>query len=822
MNPTTSLLVVLIVLYLCPYWFTTGILSPLSLLSGFLYNHGLLNIMILLSILGLCGGTEMFQRLNYGVVFKQTDKVIIGRDFWYHTFEIDLPERTSIPYLTTCTNGNTTCTLLSHLITQLNSIRSETAVRINATIQMIEELVPETHVHKSRSKRSLLPFIGTLSKGLFGTATMDDVNILANHINKINKITRGLSEALVQHENQLGSYMNAANKRMDNLMSGIKSNMFAIQYIQTKLHTDFHNLEYSFEYILDILIEQIHSATSLNHELDEFRLGIASLVDGDLSPLLIPQDVMYSVLNDVQAMLLTKFAGFHLSVTKTKDVYNSCKFLFARNGTKLYVTLKLPISNFAKPLTMYKVLSVPVPVNATSEHGTQILNLPNYFLVTSDNQYYTTLNNLDVSSCDGSNIKLCSENIALTPVTTQSCILALYANDKSLVKSLCSFRYVQSVIKPKIMELNPNSLLLYRIPLLSMQCLQEHKMVQGCDFCVFSLPCRCAVSTSEFYVAPRLTNCHVDKDNVSVVHPVNLALLQHFFDTDFVNKIFADTTFNAAVNVSIPDFKFYKHQMSDILIADEKAHFNLSTMAKVTKSGATLFQSLTEPLLDNQIQLNTNWANFDNILRLCTISTTVLLSVIMLWTVFKLRKVSAALLVLQNITHTKAMSTGVPSFVYKSKTANSELTSTGINIDLSWDHANFILLGVILLLMVVYLWKKCQNKTKSKICLEVTSGKHCVLIDIHSLPVCLSNYDINVPASISDLDIIYNCLTHMLTVSWPGFSIRNKLTDESIPISSEIPLSIPTAQKLKHILSKPFFVHIYSYQFGILTDIRCH
>ena len=90
--------------------------------------------------------------------------------------------------------------MLSHFLSQLDSARAETVARLNSTNQFTEHLISQAHVHKSRSKRSLLPFIGTLSKGLFNTATMDDVNILATHMNKLNKMATNLAKALTQHE----------------------------------------------------------------------------------------------------------------------------------------------------------------------------------------------------------------------------------------------------------------------------------------------------------------------------------------------------------------------------------------------------------------------------------------------------------------------------------------------------------------------------------------------------------------------------------------------------------------------------------------------
>lgn len=149
--------------------------------------------------------------------------------------------------------------------------------------------------------------------------------------------------------------------------------------------------------VLGILIDQIYTSESLNHELGEFKLGITN---GKLSPLLIPHHVMYTTLTDIQAMIQNKFSSFHLSVDDIKDVYNSIKFLY----TKLYVTITLPISNFDKPLKVYKFLSMSVPINAISEHVTQIFNLPEYCLITSNHQYYADASDFDISLCGGNNI----------------------------------------------------------------------------------------------------------------------------------------------------------------------------------------------------------------------------------------------------------------------------------------------------------------------------------------------------------------------------------------------------------------------------------
>ena len=90
----------------------------------------------------------------------------------------------------------------------------------------IKFLIPKIQVRstKGRQTRALLSFVGSLSKSLFGTATMDDVNILASHINALVRKTNAMSNALVQHGSHLSSFMMLAHQRMTNLKNGIKNN----------------------------------------------------------------------------------------------------------------------------------------------------------------------------------------------------------------------------------------------------------------------------------------------------------------------------------------------------------------------------------------------------------------------------------------------------------------------------------------------------------------------------------------------------------------------------------------------------------------------
>lgn len=763
---------------------------------------------------------SLVQRLNYGVVFKKTTDLVIARDFWLHTFEIVFPENLDTPTLPICKGKNQTCQVTSHVLAQINSVRTETSSRLNDTLDTMMELIPETKIHKSRSKRSLLPFIGKLSKGLFGTATMEDVNILAKHMNKLSKVSIGLSKALAQHEDHMSSFISSANDRMDNLVSGIKDNMLAIKFIQSEIYSTKSNLEQVIDYLMDILTDQIKTTSKLNFQLEELKTGIFELVSGKLSPFLVPKQTLLSTLQDIQALLQSRYAGFHLAVNNLGDVYSNCKFLYARNGTKLYITLKLPISYIEKPFSMFKVMSVPVPINSTSNDATQILDLPEYFAVSSGNELYTTLRNSDLQDCTGESTKYCSSSFTLSPVTSSSCILALYANDKIQIKKLCNFRYVHDIVKPKIMELTSNTLLIYRTPLLSMECHNKHKMVTGCDFCIFSLPCRCSVSSNDFYIIPKLGSCHKQTDNITIMHPVNLALLQHFFDNSFVENILADTTFKTVLNVSVPDLKFYDHEMSNVIANDNKAHLSLRKMAEVAKKDGTIFKTLTEPLLDGEIKINSDWPETSDIINICSISSTVILFILLVWTMFRVQKLTVAMAVLQKASPCKALPTTLPSFVYKTAAPSDKTEPFTINLELTWEHANFIVLTVVVFILLILLYKYLKHRHRATLCLEVTAGKQCILLDVMLLPLCPFNLDIQTPDQISSLDVNNSCFFPTLFISWPNFTITNKINDTTFHVSDTITLSLYEAAMLRKILKKPFIVQLYSRHHGTMIPLH--
>jgi hypothetical protein len=164
-------------------------------------------------------------------------------------------------------------------------------------------MIPETTGNKGFSKRALLPFVGDLSKSIFGIATENDVRVLAGHINALTRQQNKVVRALARHGGDLSSYINQVDDRMDNLMEGIKENKALTKILAAKITNETDKLQERFQKMTALYGEQIEKSQSVERYLGKLLSSIALLLTVKISPLLIPPKEMEKTLNCVQGHL---------------------------------------------------------------------------------------------------------------------------------------------------------------------------------------------------------------------------------------------------------------------------------------------------------------------------------------------------------------------------------------------------------------------------------------------------------------------------------------------------------------------------------------
>lgn len=755
--------------------------------------------------------------MNYGVVFEPPAKLQLSQENWIHTFEIQLPEDISMIQLSGCTRDVNTCSIVNAILLEINQIRQETALVLNHTIDTIKNLVPEKEqMINGRTTRALLPFVGDLSKSLFGTATFEDVQLLARHINSLNKLTRNVVKSVQQHEDNMSSYMKTVDDRITNIMKGIKENEMAITHIQSQLFESFENLERSFTTMGVLLTKQIEKSRKLETRFQELIQGVYELVEGKLSPHLVSPTTLSNSIKDIQSIINNKFQGFHLILTDPKDIYKKAHTFYTRNGTKLFISVKFPMSPFAEPLTMFKILTFPVPINETSNHATHLVDLPEILAVTSNLAYYTTLNAQDLIKCSRTKIVTCSFTQVLKPFTYNSCELALFKNDKTLIKSLCNFRVSLDHVQPQVKEISDSAILVYKTKILEFDCQSGRKTVTGCDFCILSRQCKCAISTSDMYLPPRLSKCH--EDTTSKVHPVNLALLQQFFNDTSLKNVDGNTLFENPLKVETPVFKIYNHTMSSIIADDRQAHLSLQKMAKAASDEAVVFKSMTDPILSGDISLDEGWPSRDDILLYITTAIAAFSLVAFVLTYLKLRKVLVIISVLQNAQKIEAST--LPSFIYQNDKTTAQPPKFFLSgADVTIEHYILAICMCILLLtisMAVYTIK-CKSK-RIILLAEVTNGESCEHIPLRTLTVCPNYWEMKSPAEVLSVTI-RGKLSPTIEFDWDQFEMKNKLTNRTIYINKIRSISMLKGRRLRKLLHSTYSVHFFIQHESLLLPI---
>lgn len=124
------------------------------------------------------------------------------------------------------------------------------------------------------------------------TFTMNDVDILASHINSLTKFSNNMVNTLHQHAAHISSFMKVMDQRTTNLMRGIQTNYQQITRLTNLFNTTFSEFQKSFSNIYTVIADQVHKSSSIINSLTIPQNAIESLVQGKFTPFLIQDTVL--------------------------------------------------------------------------------------------------------------------------------------------------------------------------------------------------------------------------------------------------------------------------------------------------------------------------------------------------------------------------------------------------------------------------------------------------------------------------------------------------------------------------------------------------
>ena len=520
---------------------------------------------------------------------------------------------------------------------------------------------------------------------------------------------------------------------------------------------------------------------------------------------------MREVLQQISIKLSKHDPPVYLAQHDPSQYFQSDLFAIRRHQSNIYVTLFFPISMYEKPFQLYHIQTIPVPLNHSTAHVSQLLDLHEYFAMNQLLNVYTIMSKLDIGSCKGKNPKLCHVLIQNHNLNDFTCESALFLDNPAAIHERCDFRFVHKGLIPSIIQLEPSVFLLSNTSNATIMCKDQVTEIVSCSYCQVKLPCHCQLHSDRYFIPPRLGGCATSKSNTTVLFPLNLALLQHFFPTKQLKNIHSNSLFTSQPNITVPDFKLFTDQVTTTIANDKRYHLSLRKMVSAAKAKEQVFSNLADTLAYAKGQ-QVDWTWF-NVISIVSITVSIMTSLVIMWLVRKTYILAVAVQVLGN--SKTATSAAVPSFNYFALTTLADdllVPENKCNDLMSWIEWSNLAIGLLIFTigLSLFVFSQCRKITsKTMFVLEITNGTACTRVDIMSVTKCPEFWELSQSVQ-PDIQVI-GTVRPRLQIDWNKAKLVNKSLRVDLPYTVSLGFTqhfrVKRIINLKTFYAFPYFLH---------------
>jgi hypothetical protein len=309
------------------------------------------------------------------------------------------------------------------------------------------------------------------------------------------------------------------------------------------------------------------------------------------------------------------------------------------------------------------------------------------------------------------------------------------------------------------------------------------------------------------------------KNKANIGHVANKALLLTFFDESTLKFLCGDFLSNMPINVNLPTFQLYEHNMSDRLAADTKIKLSMDRAIQAVQRDETILNSISDRVVTGLLEIPNYWISLAGILQIVVSIVLIFLLINTAYVLFRLRTISIILAVLQaSILKTEAVQDEI-FLNYRTSISpyNNSLLEGKIQVVLLeatrglWPYYVGALIGMVFL---TYLWyniykQNCapyQNNLEIILHLQFITGTSTVFVPI-SQPVygIFDDFIMQGKKYVSNIQIT-GTLKPKLRFTWKSLFLINTLTGKRILIRESHKLSWTTAYRLKGLVRSQYAV----------------
>lgn len=408
----------------------------------------------------------------------------------------------------------------------------------------------------SRQKRSLLPFIGDIHSKLFGTATEHDLDIIDEAIKKLSQGVQSTKQFVSDTNKRMISISTETNKKVDLLMSRMRSSVDilqtdlvhfdtstkALQAVVSKNEIKLFILSLSQQmgaHTTALLTSLLMARSNLLELIHQYRLISQSVRTKVIGSDLLDPSTINRVIEDASQFIDplyeiavdTSMASWYKSEIVKVDVISG----------KFVILMQIPIVPLQSSSSAMLIRSVPF-----SSHGKSVIFPYDQHVVLSKNktEAWAIIPHSIYVECLGNPFSICTSPITMRKSTSPECLSSII-KDPTVIPGHCHLLLSEgsSFMEPQALQLNSDKWLL-SLPkgdvMGSIACtdsagIQYVSAYTLTDQMVIEVPPSCVLTGGGLYVEhrssqhiPELKNTVVNKTNFTVPPPLtrNITILR--------------------------------------------------------------------------------------------------------------------------------------------------------------------------------------------------------------------------------------------------------------------------------------------------------
>ena len=267
-----------------------------------------------------------------------------------------------------------------------------------------KDFVTSLFPKSSRTKRSLLPFLGDILSGITGVATDKDIKLINKHLS----IMQSQNERLGHIVQDSITVVNASKVQLTKVTGTVNDLITAMKFLKA----NFDNVtEYTFDVMnqtevfyvnwLDISLHELVLHDNLNlvqNYIQKFHSIVSTALLGQVTPLLIKPSDLKVLLSDIKERIDSKLQlPFNLE-SQLHEYYQQLKCDIYKSANGIGIVLSIPLVSIDSQFNIFKVYNVPVPYGNTSimfKYDVQ----HNYIALSMDRSRFTYLETDEYVHC---------------------------------------------------------------------------------------------------------------------------------------------------------------------------------------------------------------------------------------------------------------------------------------------------------------------------------------------------------------------------------------------------------------------------------------